>query len=912
MKKILIGLLAFIVLCIVALAAIPFLFKDKIKDMVLQTINNEVDATVGFDDVDISLLQNFPNASVSIKELSVINKAPFEGDTLVYFGAINLEMSFSELLKEPSEGMSIRSAGTENGIVNIKFNKEGKGNFDIAKTSEASAVETPEVATEESTSSDPFVLNLQNYYVKNLQFNYIDEAGQMDCTVADIHHEGTGDFSGSVLDLVTQTTATISFNMEGTNYMDKIPLDFKATFGIDLDQSKYTFKDNKAIIRKLPFEFEGFIQLHDDSQEYDLKFNTPTTAFTNLFALIPSAYSGPIDAIKTTGEFGINGFAKGKLTEELVPTFGIDIVSKDASFQFPELPKAVQHIHIDTQINNTTGLLNDTKVAINRFAFQIDQDVFDAKAIITNVIENPKVSAQFDGIINLKNITQAYPVEPMEEPLTGILTAHLKTAFDMASAEAEKYENISNSGSVNLKGFHYAGPELAKPMDIEETTITFNTENVVLEKFNAKTGASDMQIAGKMENLYGFLFKDQVLRGNFSFDANHLAVADFMAPAPVEEEKTETTPTAATPEKETTTTEQAPAEAVKIPAFLDCTFTANANTVVYDNITMKEVSGKMIIKDEQVKLENLKSSMFGGLLAMNGIISTQKDIPTFEMNLDIKNFDITESFGQMEFLNSVAPIAKTVVGRYNSKIALAGNLDSVEMTPDLYSLTGDLLGQLLDTKVKKEESKALTTLDNNLAFIDVDKLNLKDVEGNFYFKDGKVNLKPTDITYNNTKMVVQGSHGFDQNMNYDIKFDVPAKYLGAEVTDLLKKLNIKDAGNTMVPVNANLTGTFSDPKLGTDLKTSIKSFTTQLIKDNKKQLISGGVKKAAELSGIKGAEKITENLPASTEEAKEMAKEKVNQEVEKAKEKAVEEAKAKAAEEAKKKAGNAIKGLFGR
>ncbi|MCB9426034.1 MAG: AsmA family protein [Flavobacteriales bacterium] len=894
MKKILIGLAAFIILCIIALVSIPFLFKDKIQDMVLQTINNEIDATVHFDDVDLSVFQNFPNASVSIKELSVINKAPFEGDTLVYFKAINLEMSISELFKEPSEGMNISSIGTETGTINIKFNKEGKGNFDIAKPSD-----------EESTSGDPFILNLQNYYVHNLQFHFIDEASQMSCALADINHTGTGDFSGSVLDLNTQTTATLSFDMEGTNYMDKIPVKLDAIFGIDLDNSKYTFKDNKAIIRKLPFEFEGFVQMKEDSQEYDLKFKTPNTSFNNLFALIPTAYSGAIENIKTTGEFSINGFAKGQLTEELVPTFGIDIVSQDASFQFPELPKAVQHIHIDTRIENATGLLNDTKVAVNRFAFQIEKDVFDAKALISNSIENPKVSAQLDGIINLENVTKAYPVEPMKESLTGILTAHLKTAFDMASVEAEKYENIKNEGSINLKGFHYAGPELAKPMDITETTVTFNTENVVLEKFNAKTGSSDMQIAGKMENLYGFLFKDQILRGNFTFNANHLAVADFMAPTPVDEQPKEKTTENASDNPSTT---QAPAEAVKIPSFLDCTFTAKANTVVYDNITMKDVSGKMIIKDEQVKLENLKSSMFGGLLAMNGMISTQKDIPTFEMTMDIKNFDITESFGQMEFLNSVAPIAKTIVGRYNSKIALAGNLDSTEMTPDLYSLSGDLLGQLLDTKVKKDDSKALTALDNNLSFIDVDKLNLNNVEGNFYFKDGKVNLKPTDIEYNNTKMVVQGSHGFDQSMNYDIKFNVPAKYLGAEVTDVLKKLNIKDAGNTMVPVNATLTGTFKDPKLGTDLKQSVKAFTTQLIKDNKEQLISGGVKKAAQLSGIKGAEKITENIPTSKEELKEKATEKVNEEVDKAKDKAVEKAK----EEAKNKAGNAIKGLFGR
>ncbi len=52
---------------IIALAAVPFLFKDKIKELVAKTINENVDAKVSFEDVRISAcFKNFPNASVTI------------------------------------------------------------------------------------------------------------------------------------------------------------------------------------------------------------------------------------------------------------------------------------------------------------------------------------------------------------------------------------------------------------------------------------------------------------------------------------------------------------------------------------------------------------------------------------------------------------------------------------------------------------------------------------------------------------------------------------------------------------------------------------------------------------------------------------------------------------------------------
>jgi hypothetical protein len=51
-------------------------------------------------------------------------------------------------------------------------------------------------------------------------------------------------------------------------------LTLDAVLGIDLENSKYTFKENKA--NQLPLEFDGFIQLVDAGQQYDLKFKTPT------------------------------------------------------------------------------------------------------------------------------------------------------------------------------------------------------------------------------------------------------------------------------------------------------------------------------------------------------------------------------------------------------------------------------------------------------------------------------------------------------------------------------------------------------------------------------------------------------------------------------------------------------------
>jgi len=833
---------------IIALAAAPFLFKNKIKAMVAKAINEQVDATVAFEDVSLSLFSNFPQANVTIDKLSIINKAPFAGDTLVYMNEINLKMSVKELFKGDGETMALQSFSTKNGVVNILFNKDGIGNFDIAIKDEA---EKPASAE----ASKPFALSIQNYEVENLKFKYFDERSKIKVVIDSLNHKGTGNFAANKLDLDTHTTAKLTMDMDKTNYMRNVALKLDAVLGMDLDKSIYTFKENKAFINQLPLEFDGSVAMVEAGQQIDMTFKTPTSSFKNFLGLIPESYSGSIANVKTNGDFTINGKVNGLNSDNSVPKFNIAIASNNASFKYPDLPKSVENIVIDTKIINETGVLNDTYVNLDKLSFRIDQDVFDAKANIKNIIENALVDARIKGTVNLGNVAKAYPVK-LDIPLTGILKADVETKFDMKSVETGAYEKIQNKGLMSLSGFNYQADGFPQPFVISQADVQFNPSRITLSRFDAKTGSSDLAINGTLDNFYGFVFKDQTLQGNFNMSSNKLVVADFMAA----ETKTTTTTKKTEGEGEKTTTKKTTtSDAVKIPAFLHCTINAKANTVVYDNLNLTNVSGKMIIKDEAVALQNVKTNVFGGAIGFAGTVSTKGATPKFDMNLDLNSLDITQSFTQLEMLKSIAPIAGVINGKMNSTIKVSGNLDAKEMTPDLNSLTGDLLGSLANTTINTQNSKVLTALTSNLKFLDPSKLNLNQ-KINLTFSDGKVNIKPFALKYQDIDINIQGTHGFDQNMNYTVAFDVPAKYLGSEVNSLITSLKAGDASKISVPVNAVITGNFKSPKVSTDISKSVTSLTQQLIKQQKDKYVNEAKDKGKDLlNGI-----INGNKPKDT------------------------------------------------
>ena len=342
-------------------------------------------------------------------------------------------------------------------------------------------------------------------------------------------------------------------------------------------------------------------------------------------------------------------------------------------------------------------------------------------------------------------------------------------------------------------------------------------------------------------------------------NSTKLVVSDFMAP----------TTTVNDEGKKTT-------EAVKIPSFLDCSITAKAGTVVYDNLNLKDVSGNMIIRDEAVMLNNLKMGVFGGNIGLTGTVSTKGNTPKFDMNLGLNAVNIAESFTQLDMLKSIAPIAGVINGKLNSTIKLSGNLQN-DMTPNLKTISGDLFGQLLSTTINEKNSAMLTALSSNMKFIDMSKLNLNDVKAALSFKDGKVNVKPFDIKYQDITVNVSGSHGFDQTMNYNLKFDVPVKYLGKDVTNLIAKLTPADQKQiTSIPVNGLMTGNFSQPKFNSDLKQSTTNLTTQLVKMQKDKYVNQGTNALNNmLNGTKGNTSGTTTTATDTSKTKTTPKEEI-------------------------------------
>ena len=106
MKKFLKITAAVIAVIMLLLVSLPLLFTDKIEALIKEEGNKMLNAEFDFGSLDISLIRNFPLASVTLEDFYLKGAGVFENDTLVAAGELTASVNLMSLFGD--EGYDIR------------------------------------------------------------------------------------------------------------------------------------------------------------------------------------------------------------------------------------------------------------------------------------------------------------------------------------------------------------------------------------------------------------------------------------------------------------------------------------------------------------------------------------------------------------------------------------------------------------------------------------------------------------------------------------------------------------------------------------------------------------------------------------------------------------------------------------
>jgi hypothetical protein len=824
MKKFLVGFLVFFVILIASAVAVPYFFKDKIIAKAKEEISKQLNAKVDFSDIDLSLLKNirnFPNIALGIDDLTITGIAPFEGDTLLNIGSANASLDLMSVIK--GEQYKIEAISLEDASLNAIINKEGIANWNILKPSTDTA------------TSKPFALALNKLALDNINLYYDDLKGSTSLKIVNLNHKGKGDFASEILDYTSSTAIEkVSFSQGLITYLKEATLNLESSVNIDQTQHKYTFKENKLILNRLGLLLNGFIQIPDSTKAVmDISFNADKTDFKSLLSLIPAVYSKDFKDIVASGILKLDGMAKGTLQGDAYPAFALNLKVDNGKFQYPKLPTAVTDVFIDAHINNPGGNLDKTLINVPDLRLKLANEPIVAKLKVATPISDPNVDLSAKGKINLADVQKFYPLEGVQK-LTGNAHVDLTVKAKKSDVDAKRYQNVQAAGNISANGIEYASKEVPKPVSVSNLLLNFTPQYVDVPQCVAKIGNSDFDIKGKLENVIGYvLSKDAVITGNVNIVSNKIDANEFL-------------PDSSSASKSKA---QQAKEVVRIPKNIDFTGIATVGELVYDKLNIKNLNGKINLKDEQLNLNNLTANLLGGSATVSGFYNTQTDIPSGNLTYNIQNFDVQEVYKFVGTMQKAAPIMKYVNGSFGSNMNMQMAI-LPDLSPDMKTLNGTAGFKMPLANIKGVP--AMQKIVEQTKLKQLENLRIENLDIKTTVANGRILVAPFETKVNNLKMVVSGSQGIaDQSMDYTVAIDVPWKELGQASSfaqGLLAKNPIPKLNN-MVPeiirINLKVGGTFNKPTVNVGkpdatagnatLKDAVKEQAQQQIEQVKEQ-----------------------------------------------------------------------------
>ncbi len=772
------------------LLILPFAFQGKLAKLVKEEGNKMLYAQFDFRTLNISLLRNFPSASVSLEDFWLKGTGPFENDTLIQAGELTAAVNLFSLFGDG--GYDISRIIVKDTRVHAIVLEDGRPNWDVMKPSPDA--ETPE----DETAQETFRIKLQKLSVDNLSVVYDDRQGGVFADLSRLEADCSGDFGSdrTVVDLKMETPS-LTCRTGGIPLLNKVSLEADMDVDADLAGGKFTLRENMLRLNAIQLNLDGWLAQTKQRMDMDLRLNTNEVGFKELLSLIPAIYAKDFQDLKTDGKVTLNAFARGSMEGNTkVPQFEVNLDVKDAMFRYPSLPAGVEKINISALVRNAGGPLDATEISVASFDFVLAGNPFSLNATVKTPVSDPDFHLTARGKLDLGKVKEVYPLDDMQ--LNGLVQADLELGGRLSMVEKEQFEQMQAKGSLRLNQMKLVLKDMP-PVDIQQSVFTFSPRYLQLSETTVNIGKNDLTLDSRFENYLGYALKGSTLKGTLNVSSNHLNLNDFMS--------ADTTAAVAEVPADT-----AAMGVIRVPENIDFQMQAAFRELLFDKMTLTDGKGTLLVRNGTVDMRNLSFNTMGGSVTMNGAYAApQKKQPELNAAFDMRNNSFAQAYQDLGLVQQLAPIFAGLKGNFSGNLQIDTPLDAT-MSPVMSAVQGK--GALSTKDLSLSGVKFIDQVADIVKKPSLKEIKVKDLNIDFEIKDGRVTTKPFDLKLGDYNMNLSGSTGLDQTIDYAGKITMPADGIASKLGT----------------VDMTIGGTFTSPKVGIDMASLARNAAEQALK----------------------------------------------------------------------------------
>ncbi|MCC5930510.1 MAG: AsmA family protein [Cyclobacteriaceae bacterium] len=511
----------------------------------------------------------------------------------------------------------------------------------------------------------------------------------------------------------------------------------------------------------------------------------------------------PMEGLNMRGMLDMTLKASGiyDSVRNIIPRTNFKATLREGYVKSNELPKAIDQLSLDASFICETGKMQDGRFELSSFLMKMGDDALEASLLLQNLTDYTW-DLKASGSLDLGVISEYYPSEGMN--YKGKLLANLETRGRYSDVEAGRYDRFPTSGFMELNNFYFQSVDLPNAFEMPTSKLIFNPQSMEIQGLKATMGSSDFAVEGQVSNYIAYIFKDEVIKGSMRLNSQRLDINELMTGEESSEEDTTRL------------------EVIEVPTNIDFEFSAEIGKIFYDNLSLNDAKGKLIVRDGIINMQDLRFGLLGGNIAMNGIYDPRNPaLPVFNYNMEITRLSIPSAFTSFSTVQKFAPFSQFMNGDFNSKFSINGVLGQ-DMMPKLETLTANGIIEIADAYMKQTRLVSGITSLTRMSSANED-LQIKDLLLSFGIKDGRASVRPFDLKIANQVATIDGSVGLDGSLRYAASTEVPAGVAGQLAGNLLAGITGSQnlSADTKLRFNIGIGGTYADPKF------SLLSVTTQ-------------------------------------------------------------------------------------
>lgn len=484
-----ISVIAFVVLLL--FLAQQFL-GPEVKKLFITEINKSLKAEVQIDDVQLSLIKDFPFASVRFTGVRMKEATPLPSKNyLLKAGTISLRFNVWDLLRKKYSVKNIRLVNVE--IAPHVF-ADGSDNFHFWKQAAGG-------------SNENFNFELQRIIIQNLHVRFTNDAS---FTFVDLHLPGfvaKGNFSSSkyALDLAGNILVH-EFKSQGTSYISERNLNLWLTLDVDNNTGLYNIQKGTLELGKLKLTTSGSLIYSEKQKQVNLDVSATGSTLQEMMSLVPAHYTKSFDEYKFEGKGDISSKISGTFWGNSIPAVSVRLDLQNGAITERKSGMSLRNVSAAAVYSVKQDGKNEI-LSISNLKAKLG-DGYISGSLVMQGFRAPTIQCNLIANLNLNELQQFLKYEYFTS-MSGWMK--LNAAFDGSIADIDHpastdflHSNFTGSGSIQQANLGLKNYDL--PIKGIQSAFAFNGNDLELQQLSFQAGRSDFTLKGTLGNLLSWIF----------------------------------------------------------------------------------------------------------------------------------------------------------------------------------------------------------------------------------------------------------------------------------------------------------------------------------------------------------------------------------------------------------------------